>query len=44
MNAIRGITASVTGRCKHCLKKLTVKEKYLFNWYCTECWRLRGGD
>lgn len=28
--------------CKHCLKKLTTKEMWLLNGYCTECWILHG--
>lgn len=43
MSLIRSIIAA-TGRCKHCLKPLTMKEFHLFDGYCTECWRLRGRD
>ena len=45
MSAIRKLAAALDPTlCKHCLKKLTMKEMYLFDGYCTKCWRLRGGD
>lgn len=44
MSVIRKIAALDPTLCNHCLKKLTIKEKYLFDGYCTKCWRLRGHD
>lgn len=44
MSAIRKLAALGLVRCKHCFEKLTTKEKYLFDGYCTKCWRLRGHD
>ena len=40
---IREMAAGLTGRCYHCLKKLTGRETRLFLGLCEECWRLRGG-
>lgn len=44
MSVIRKLARLDPTICKHCLKKLTMKERYLFDGYCTECWRLRGRD
>lgn len=44
MSVIRKLAHLDPKLCKHCLKKLTTKEMYLLNGYCTKCWRLRGGD
>lgn len=44
MGVIREMAAGITGRCWHCMKKLTAKESILYHGLCTECWRLRGGD
>lgn len=30
--------------CRHCQRKLTQKEIWLFGRYCTTCWRLHGGN
>lgn len=45
MSFIRKLATLDPTLCKHCMKKkLTMKEMWLFNGYCTKCWRLRGGD
>ncbi len=44
MSVIRKLATLDPTLCKHCMKKLTMKEMWLFNGYCTKCWRLRGGD
>nr|DAW11556.1 MAG TPA: ubiquitin protein ligase [Caudoviricetes sp.] len=43
MSVIRALAHLDPTLCRHCLKKLTMKEMYLFDGYCTKCWRLRGG-
>nr|DAO76700.1 MAG TPA: ubiquitin protein ligase [Caudoviricetes sp.] len=43
MSVIRALAHLDPTLCRHCLKKLTNKEMYLFGGYCTKCWRLRGG-
>ena len=40
---IREMAAGITGRCYHCMKKLTGMESILYHGLCVECWRLRGG-
>ena len=44
MSVIRKLAALDPKRCKHCFEKLTTKEMWLLNGYCTECWGLRGHD
>lgn len=44
MSVIRALAHLDLTLCRHCLKKLTKKEMWLFDGYCTKCWRLRGGD
>lgn len=44
MSVIRKLAALDPKRCKHCMKKLTTKEMWLYDSHCTKCWRLRGGD
>lgn len=44
MSVIRKLAALDPKRCKHCFKKLTTKEMWLYDSHCTKCWRLRGRD